>query len=124
MTTHVSAGTLRHKVYISALTDLLDSAGDVIQDQETGEVARAWVFIATPWAAILPLSGREFIAAKSTQSKVTGKMIIRFNASVNAGMRIEHNGKIYGIEAVLEDQDSGLEYITLLTSTGVSDTGQ
>jgi len=122
-TIHVTAGSLRHAIRIEELVTEVDSSGEAVQDAVTGEVSRSWQSIASPWAAILPSSGREFIAAQATQSKVTGKMIIRYRDGVTAGMRVVHNTKIFNIEAILSDTDSGIEYLTLLTSVGVSDSG-
>lgn len=119
----IPAGRLRHRIRLEELVNLLDSNGDAAQDDETGEVLTEWVLVSQLWAAIEPLSAREFIASQSTQSKVSARIIIRHRA-INAANRIVHNGKVYNIEGVLTDKDSGLEYITLPVSEGVSDSGQ
>lgn len=117
-------GKLRHKVRLEELQALTDTSGDVIQDPSTGEVSRAWVLVSEPWAAIEPMSGREFIAAAAVQSKVTTRITISYRPGLSAGMRVVHNGKIYNIEATLTDKDSGLEYISMPCSEGVSVSGQ
>jgi len=121
----LSAGRLRHRISLQQKTPLLDSNGDVDQDQDTGEVLYAWEEVAQLWAAIEPLSGREFIQSQATQSKVTGRIIIRNYPGINAGMRIfhAHDGLVFNIEAILKDKDSGLEYMTILTSEGVNPDG-
>jgi len=121
----LAAGRLRHRVQIQTLVPLFDSNGDVIQDQNTGEVARAWVLLGECYAAVEPISGREFIQSQETQSKVEARIIIRRQDFIpTAGMRILHGVRVYNIAAVLEDKDSGLEYITMPVSRGVSDSGQ
>lgn len=122
----LAAGRLRHRVTLQELIPLLDSDGDVIQDMNTGEVSRVWTTVADLWAAIEPLSGKEFIQSQAYQSKVTGRIVIRFYEPIHAGMRFSHfrDGypvRYYNIEAVLPDRDSGLEYITCLTSEGVNE---
>lgn len=119
----LAAGRLRHRVSVQRRTALLDSSGQVQQDPDTGEVFYAWVELFQRWAAIEPLSGREFIQSQATQSKVTGRIVMRAEPDITAADRITHNGRIYNLEAILPDKDSGLEYITILTSEGVNEEG-
>ncbi len=91
------------------------------QDAMTGEMVASWSKVATLWAAVEPLSAREFIAAQAGQSQVTARIVIRYRADVDATMRIVCRGKIYNIHGVLPDMDSGLEYLTLPVSEGVND---
>ncbi len=124
----IEAGRLRHRIRIEELQYLLDSHGDVYQD-DTGATRQDWVEVATVWAAIEPLSAREFIAAQATQSKITARIIIRHRDGLNAAMRLLHlrTGRpdvIYNPAAFLPDVESGLEYMTAPCSTGVSVDGQ
>lgn len=109
----LAAGRLRHRVEIQYAVES--------QDPSTGEVFSTWGEFATVWAAIEPLSAREFIAAQAEQSKISARVVIRYLAGVNAKMRIYHSAKqsYYNIEGVLADKDSGLEYLTLPVSEGV-----
>lgn len=120
----INSGRLRHRIRIEQLVNLTDSNGDVIQDENSGEVAQEWQLFQAVWAAIEPLSAKEFIASQATQSKVVARITIRHLVGVNAGMRAIHNGKTYNIEGALADKDSGLEYLTLPVSEGVSASGQ
>lgn len=91
------------------------------QDPVTGEMTQGWELVADKVpAAIEPLSAREFIAAQAVQSAVTARIVIRRRDGVDATMRIIHRGKIYNIHGVLPDPKSGLEYVTLPCSEGVS----
>lgn len=120
----IAAGRFRHRVRIEANTPLLDSNGDVIQDQNTGEVARAWTLLGEVWAAVEPMSTREFLQSQAVQSKVDTRIIIRRqNFTVSAAHRIVHGVIVYNIEGVLWDKDSGLEYMTLPCSQGVNSNG-
>lgn len=125
----IEAGRLRHRVRIEQLENQLDSNGDVIQDEETGTVAQSWTEVATVWAAIEPLSAREFIQSQATQSQITARVIIRFRDGLNAAMRLVHvrrdrDNVIYNPHGFLADKESGLEYLTIPVSAGVSDSGQ
>ncbi|NBA95509.1 phage head closure protein [Pseudomonas sp. R5(2019)] len=110
----MKAGVLRHPIVIQR--------PDYVQDSVTGEMTMvAWMEVAKTWAAIEPLSAREFIAAATTQTKVSARIVIRYRDDIDATMRILHRGKIYNIEGVLADKDSGRDYVTLPVSEGVND---
>lgn len=113
----LSAGKLRHRVTLERrCTD---------QDSVSGDISDAWIPVANLWAAIEPLSAREFIEASALQSKVTARITIRFRPGVKAAMRLVHKGRlgrmVYNIEGVLSDKESGLEYLTLPCSEGVNE---
>lgn len=110
----LDAGRLRHRVNIQARQN--------IQDPVTGETvivwADAWVNIA---AAIEPLSARERIDAQAQRSEVSARITVRPLPGLSAQHRVIHNGRIYNIEGVIADPDSGQEWLTLPVSEGVSD---
>jgi SPP1 family predicted phage head-tail adaptor len=106
------SGKLRHRVILQNVQP--------VQDTTTGEVSDEWADVATVWAAVEPLSVREFTAAQAVQSKVTTMIIIRYRQGVDASMRILFDDKIYNIEGILADKKSGKEYLTLPCSEGVN----
>lgn len=107
----LASGSLRHKVQLQQPV--------VAQDPNTGEMETTWQTIATPWAEIVPMSAREFVAAAAEQSEVRGRIVIRYRDGVDATMRVVHRAKWYAIHGVLEDKVSGLEYLTLMVAEGV-----
>lgn len=109
----LEAGKLRHRVVIEQPSNE--------QDETTGAMSPDWTEVCTVWAAIKPLSTREFIAAQAQQSKVIGKIIIRYRDDITAEMRAVHGNKIYSIEGVFPDEDSGQEYLSLVVAEGVKD---
>ena len=110
------AGDLRHRVDILNYTET--------QDTTTGELVKSWGTLATVWAAIAPLSAKEFIAAQSTQSKILLRVTIRYRDDIKPNMRLYYaaKDKTFEIEGILSDKDSGLEYLTLPCSV-VEDVG-
>ena len=119
----IEAGRLRHRVRLERLDYLYDSNGNAVQDPVTGETPREWQEVATVWAEIAPISGREFLMSQAVQSQVTARLTIRHRDDINASMRALHLRKgrpdvIYNIRAVLPDVESGLEYQTLMCSQG------
>lgn len=111
---NIPAGNLRHRVSIQRK--------QITQNPQTGAMTETWV---DAWsnvpAAIEPLSAREFIAASAVQSEVTTRITIRYRAGVTASMRILHNDRIYNIQGVLPDPESGRSWLTLPCSEGVND---
>lgn len=122
----IEAGRLRHRVRIEELRYLLDSNGDTWQDDVTGETRQAWEEVATVWAAIEPLSAREFVQSQAMQSQITARIVIRYRDGLHAAMRLVHlrTGRpdvIYNPAAFLPDIDSGMEYLTAPCSQGVNE---
>jgi len=110
----LESGKLRHRV------DIEQPA--YIQDDQTGEMKLTWTaFAQSIPASIEPLSAREFIQAAAVQSSVTGRIVIRHLPGITAAMRVNHSGRLYNIHGVLPDKVSGIEYLTLPVSEGVSD---
>lgn len=106
-------GKLRHRIKIERPV--------ITQDQNSGAPITTWTELATVWAGISHLSGRDLIAAQAEDSKVMGRIMIRYRDDVTDKMRLVHEAKgdIYNIEGLLADPDSGLEYITIPVSLGV-----
>jgi SPP1 family predicted phage head-tail adaptor len=122
----LEAGALRHRVRIEEYVELLDSNGETIQDETTGEVVREWQEVATVWAAIEPVSAREFVQSQAMQSQISARTVMRYRDGLHAAMRLVHlrTGRpdvIYNPHAFLADKDSGLEYLTIPCSTGTGE---
>lgn len=108
----LEAGRLRHRVSIERVVRT--------QDEDTGAVTETWTEIAKVWAAVEPLSAREFVQSAAGQSEVTARITIRAR-EILAKDRIIHRGTVYNIRGVLADKDSGLEYLTLPVAAGVNE---
>lgn len=116
----ISAGRLRHRVDIQKPT--------FTQDPYSGApTATVWenVYTSLP-ADVYPLSSqqyaaREFEAANQIQSRIIARITIRFKADIEADWRILHRGKIYNIQGLLADNDSGIEYLTIPVSSGTNE---
>ena len=100
---------LRHRITIEAMTVFRD---------EIGGVQQVWTPLhASVPADIVPLSGREFVAAQATQSQVTTRITIRYLPGITPAMRLRHGTDAYNIEAVLPDPTLR-RHLTLMCSTG------
>lgn len=110
----MQAGKLRHVISIQrpVLTqDNLGQQSTSFEDLYTGVRAE-----------IVPLSGREYVAAKQVNAEVTTRMTIRRLPRVEADCRvvrvIEEDSpstvEVYDVLAVFPDPVSGLRYLTLM----------
>jgi SPP1 family predicted phage head-tail adaptor len=114
----MKAGPLRHRVRIDQFVTTLDSDGERTESWED-------VFGFLIPAQIVPLSGKELIAAAATQSKLAARIVVRFPRGVVPGvvpsMRVVHRETSYGIEAVVPDKVSGVRYLTLHCTAGAAE---
>lgn len=107
----MQAGRLRHRVNIEQVTETRDADGGVVTSWAT-------LHSKVP-AEIVPLSGREFVAAQAAQAGITARLTIRYMAGITPKMRVVHGSDIYNIEAVLPDPTLR-RHLTLMVSTGVN----
>ncbi len=66
-----------------------------------GEEVPTWTTFATAWAAIIPLSGRELLAAQQIQASVTHRIVLRYLSGLDPSMRIVYNGRYFDIQQVI-----------------------
>lgn len=116
----LNPGDLRHRV---AIRERIET-----QNPTTGAISWTWQTVNDHrgnWGSLpaqkLPLSAREFEAAAATQSETSTRFVMRWRAGVIPKMQLVHLGIPYNINGVIEDQDSGREYMTLSTTAGVND---
>lgn len=105
------AGTLQHRVTIEQKV--------TGRDPDTGAPITTWETFAERFANVLPVKGREFIAAQAAQAETTVRFVMRYLPGVEATMRVVFRSKTYNITAVLNEgtRDSML---TLVTDGGVN----
>jgi SPP1 family predicted phage head-tail adaptor len=88
------AGKLRHRVTIQEDQGTTqDSLGQEIED---------WQDVATVWAAVEPLQGREFLEAKQLQAEVTTRIRIRYRSGIEPEMRVVWGSHTYDVVSVVE----------------------
>lgn len=104
-------GTLRHRITIQSRTDTQDDFGAPVYSWTT--------FLADVPADVVPVTGKEYLAAGSTSAQVVAKATIRYAAGILPTMRVIHDGATYVIQAVLPDA-TARKSITLMLEQGVS----
>jgi SPP1 family predicted phage head-tail adaptor len=108
------------------LTNEEDTAG-AVQDPVTGALDRGWVEVTTVWAAIKPVSARNFLAAGAPQGEFNEVIVTRYNSLIAdaSNLRAVHvlNGadhRVYSIAGPQRDQESGLEHLSFPAKAGVT----
>lgn len=110
----LASGKLRHLVTIQGITYTKDAAG------LTRETWSTLPGMGKVYAAIEPLSAREFVQSASEQNAVSARITIRYRPNLPVRFRILHKAKIYNPAGVLSDKESGMEYLTIPVSTGLN----
>jgi SPP1 family predicted phage head-tail adaptor len=97
---------------------------NIVQDS-FGEPQLTWTDVATVWADIAPLTGRELESAQRMASEVSHQITVRFqplfaDTRVVAGYRAIYKGRIFNIQACM-NEDERNAVVTLLASEGLND---
>jgi len=88
------AGELRHRVTLQRLVDGQDEAGQPTQVPQD---------VATVWAKVEDLTGREYVAARQVPvSEVSTRVTIRWRADVEPSMQVVAGGRTLHVESVLD----------------------
>lgn len=88
------------------------------RDPTFGAVTRTWNPVATVWAAVEPLSGRQIERQRELGSEVTLRVRTRMSslvAGVTPKMRITHGAKRYEIDSVINPAEARDELIMMCT---------
>lgn len=83
-----------------------------------GEESATWVTLATVWAAVEPLRGREFFAAAQMLDATDYRITIRYRSDVTRDMRVNWGGELMDITSVI-DVRSRRENLELMCISGV-----
>lgn len=89
-------GRLRHRIIIQQLTRTPDGGGGYTED---------WTTFASVWADVYPLKGTERYEAQKVQASISHRITARYRAGVKPSMRVNYNGRIFGIDAVIDVEE-------------------
>jgi len=88
------AGRLDKRITIQVSTsDSRDSFGDSTP---------AWTDLATVWAEIVPISGREFWAAQAVNAEKDLRITIRYRDDITPKNRIVYGSRVFDIQSVID----------------------
>jgi SPP1 family predicted phage head-tail adaptor len=107
----MNAGTLRHQVTIQSITSTPDAYGGSVD---------SWIDVATVWASVEPLQGRELVAAQSVSAETTTKITMRYRSDITAAHRITFEGKFYNLLSLIDPELKHRELI-IMASEGLNE---
>lgn len=96
----IDPGKMRHRITFQRFSGALDDFGDPLQTDDAN-----WADAATMWAAIDPISGREFYAAEQSQSEVSHKIRCRYRTGLDTAMRITYGKRRFKIISLIDWED-------------------
>ena len=82
-----------------------------------GEVTYTWADVATVWAAVEPTTGALYYAAQQAESKVDGRVRIRYRSDVLPTWRVKFGARYLSIVSILNPQERNKETILMYTES-------
>lgn len=101
-------GKFRHRVAVQSFNRTVDAAGDIRDD-----LPENWSTVRLIWAAIDPVSGREFYEAEQSQSEVTHKIRCRWFPGLRTDQRLNLRGRIFEIVSAINWGERNEEYLIM-----------
>lgn len=80
----------------------------------------SWADVATVWARVQPIKGREMIAAQAAQSETAVRFYTRYQDNLTTAMRIIYAGKNYDITGIVDIDERHVEF-EISAKTGTSE---
>lgn len=97
----MNPGKLRHRVTLQEYKEVLDQYGTPID--------QGWQDVATIWASIEPIQGREYVLLQNTQSELTTRIRIRYRPEITPAMRVLYGTRVFNIQSVIDPEERHIE---------------
>lgn len=107
----MNIGKLRHRI------TLLRQVNEV---NDYGASTQTWKKVATVWADVRPLSGREYFSAQQVQSEVTTQIWLRHIEGIKPTMKVKFGKREFEILSVLNIQERDVS-LQLMCKESVGD---
>ena len=89
-------GSLRHRVVLQQ---------KVVTEDALKQQSETWMNIATVWAVIEPLSGKEYFAAKQVNAEISVKLTLRYRKDVVLDMRVAFGNRVFEVLSVINPKE-------------------
>lgn len=106
----MNPGSLNKRIKILKFNEVPDGAGGYLDNWQTGE---GWLELATVWASVNPLRGRELFQAQQAQSEISHKVIIRHREGIDSSQIIVLNNRRLDISYVINPGEKN-QYLELM----------
>jgi SPP1 family predicted phage head-tail adaptor len=88
-------GQMRQRIALQAKT-ITKSEGIPLEN---------WTTVATVWAAVSDISGKEYFQAGALQSEVTTRIKIRYRTGITTSMRVLYGSRVFQILSVIDKDE-------------------
>lgn len=100
------AGLLRERVTLKSKT---------VTQNSYGEEVITWVTLATVWAGVEPLAGREYLEGQSLDVEITTRIRIRYRTGIVPEMLVVHDTHNYNVRSVINSFERKRELVLMCT---------
>jgi SPP1 family predicted phage head-tail adaptor len=73
-----------------------------VTTDEVGNQIETWIDYQTVWAAMAPISGREYYAASQINAEVSSKFLFRYLPEITPDMRILFGSRVFEVVSVMD----------------------
>ena len=102
-------GKLRHRITLQKQVNTVNDYGAAVT---------TWKNVATVWADVRPLSGREYFSAQQIQSEVTTQIWLRHIEGIKPTMKVKFGKREFEILSVLNTQERDVSLQLMCKETG------
>ena len=106
-------GSLRHRITIQKPVIIHDSIGQEVEE---------WQDVATVWASVEPLSGKEYFNAQQINSEISTKITLRYFKGLMPHWVVQFGQQRYDILSIINFEERNI-YLQLLCSAKVGEIG-
>lgn len=94
----VTIGKLHNRITFESASDAVSSYGDI---------TKTWSTHASAWAYIRPVNSHDVYLAGAFNNKVTHKIVVRYDSTLTAAMRIKFGSRYFTITGIknMEEED-------------------
>jgi SPP1 family predicted phage head-tail adaptor len=110
----LQVGKMRHRISLLQPSD--------VQDELGGTSLSGWTTFADVWASIEAVNGNEKFAAGEYVSKVTHRIVIRYQAGITSNFQVLYCGRKFQVLYVMNP--TGRKHMLVLDCVEINDSAQ
>lgn len=90
---------------------------EVVDEYDT-PLGSEWEDVATIWASVEPISGREYIMLQNTNSELTLRIKMRYRPGITSAMRVKYGERTFNIQSVIDYKELHREMHLMCIESG------
>jgi SPP1 family predicted phage head-tail adaptor len=106
---------------IGELDQMVQVQARLAGQDDLGQASGAWSTVATMWARVRPVGGREAFADGQMQATATVEFLVRHRSWITAEHRLVWRGEPYEIVQPPQDEKGHGEWLPIICTKGLRD---